>query len=93
MNEIAQRRHSSETIEAINYLAYAIARNVVKLLGKPTELVDTDEMAEKLKVSRSTIERLASKGDIPKIKVGDTARYSPTDVIEALSKKGERQND
>ena len=80
-----KRSYSEDGIAAIKVLADAIAARVVELLDIPEVLLDTHGMAQHLGVSTSTVERLAKKGDIPKVKIGDLTRYSPSKVIKALT--------
>ena len=50
-------------------------------------LLTCDEVAVALHVSRRTVAKLAASGDLPRVKIGRSARFRPRDV-EALIDKG-----
>ncbi|MEM6778212.1 MAG: helix-turn-helix domain-containing protein [Planctomycetota bacterium] len=54
------------------------------LESRAKELVDGDELARMLSVSRPHIDRLRAAGKIPSVMVGGSRRYRPVEVIEAL---------
>jgi excisionase family DNA binding protein len=58
---------------------------------KPVTIIDTDQLIEKLGVTRPTIQRWRDQGRIPYIQVGQVIRYDLDKVIEALENKKRRQ--
>lgn len=50
-------------------------------------ILDAEELATELKVTRETVYRKARLGDIPSIRIGRSWRFDKTAVIEALSQK------
>lgn len=67
-----------------------VADRVVERLGplfdsKVELLVDGNRLAQLLKLSRPTVDRLRSSGTIPSVLIGTSRRYSPADVMNALS--------
>lgn len=57
-----------------------------------TNLVTADEIAVRLRVRPGTVRDWARRGIIPSVKLGaKTIRYSPSAVVEALSRRGNRQ--
>ncbi len=81
MNDLSTRSARA----SMDFFAGLVAE---KIIGQTIRLVDTLRMAELLDVSPSTVERLAAKGVIPKIKLGDLTRYNPMQVIQSLEQKG-----
>jgi excisionase family DNA binding protein len=53
-----------------------------------TKLVNTEEIAEKLGVSKMTVFRLREQG-LPTIKVGSSIRFDETAVMEWVKARGE----
>ena len=50
-------------------------------------LVDIDEMAKQLGISKSSLRRLALAGDVPCVRITDRlVRFDPIDVIATLKK-------
>lgn len=47
--------------------------------------VDGDEMARRLSISRSTLDRMRSDGKIPSVGLNRTVRYDPVAVLAAVS--------
>jgi excisionase family DNA binding protein len=90
INATQNGRGNYEGGEVIRLLAKSIAE---ELLDASEALLDTNEMAKHLKVSVSTVERMSRDGRIPKVKIGDLNRYSPSKVLKALtiSQLGELQ--
>jgi len=90
INATQNGRGNYEGGEFIRLLAKSIAE---ELLDASEALLDTNEMAKHLKVSVSTVERMSRDGRIPKVKIGDLNRYSPSKVLKALtiSQLGELQ--
>ncbi len=66
----------------------AIVDDVLAALGPLLpgrhELVDGDELADRLKVSRPTVDRCRANGLIPSVKIGSRRLYNPRAVIKAL---------
>lgn len=50
------------------------------------ELLTLEELAAFLKVSRDTVYRMAQKGKIPAVKVGNQWRFAQAEVMTALKK-------
>ncbi|QQL44229.1 helix-turn-helix domain-containing protein [Sulfuriroseicoccus oceanibius] len=50
----------------------------------PNELIDTAELARRLKVTRRSIDNYRAQGRIPAIKIGQCVRFNWLRVIEAL---------
>jgi len=48
------------------------------------ELVSSAEMAQKLGVSRAKLNKMRAAGEIPAVRLGDSVRFSPTEVIARL---------
>ncbi|MCA9130377.1 MAG: helix-turn-helix domain-containing protein [Bdellovibrionales bacterium] len=67
-------------------LAAEISQRVLEALraeGTPL-LVDSVELAKRLSVSVSTIDRWTASGRIPRVRVGSVRRYDPADVLAAM---------
>jgi excisionase family DNA binding protein len=59
------------------------------------KIMTAKELSEFLKLSESTIYKLASNGDIPGFKIGDSWRFELDEIqklIRESKKKGKRQN-
>jgi excisionase family DNA binding protein len=54
-------------------------------------IVTAKEVSEYLKISESTIYKLASTGDLPGFKIGDSWRFDMDDIMEVI-KKAKRKN-
>jgi excisionase family DNA binding protein len=54
---------------------------------RPTPLLTVTEVARALAVSRSTVYRLIELGELPRVRVGGSARFRQADV-EALIARG-----
>jgi excisionase family DNA binding protein len=54
------------------------------------KLIDTNELAELLRVSISTISRLRKKG-MPAMKIGGSIRFDPLKIKEWMESRGEEQ--
>lgn len=48
------------------------------------KLVDVDQIAAQLDISRRTAHRLVKAGSIPFYRVGGQLRFSPSEVLDAL---------
>ncbi len=53
----------------------------------PDELLDEPAMANRLKVSQQTLQRMRTAGEVPCIRMGRRVLYRPVDVLEALSQE------
>jgi excisionase family DNA binding protein len=69
----------------------AISENNQFQDAKPVTIIDTDQLIDKLGVTRPTIQRWRDQGRIPYIQVGQVIRYDLDKVIEALENKKRRQ--
>ena len=58
----------------------------------PSELLTLEELAAFLKVSRDTVYRMAQKGKIPAVKVGNQWRFAQSEVMNALKAKRNTAN-
>jgi len=47
-------------------------------------IVTAEELGEYLKLSKSTMYKLAAKGDFPGFKIGDSWRFDMDDIIEFI---------
>ena len=54
---------------------------------KQKNILDTEQLMERLNVTRPTVQRWRNTGRIPFIQVGNVVRYDLDAVLEALSKK------
>lgn len=58
-------------------------------------IVTTKELSQYLKLSESTIYKLASQGELPGFKIGDSWRFDMDEVLrvirEAKKRKGEKK--
>lgn len=54
------------------------------------DLIDINRVAKMLGISRSKAAELVRDGEIPKIKVGRAARYSPDDVRAYIERQRQR---
>ena len=50
----------------------------------PDKLLNVDELAARLDVSRSTVYDLTARGKLPALRVGRLLRYDPDAVAQAL---------
>ena len=60
------------------------------------KLLTAKELSQFLKLSESTIYKLASNGDIPGFKIGDSWRFEPEEIkklIRESSRMGKKQRD
>lgn len=57
------------------------------VIPKQKTIVDTEQLMERLNVTRPTVQRWRDTGRIPFIQVGNVVRYDLDAVLEALSKK------
>lgn len=57
------------------------------ILPNQKTILDTDQLMERLNVTRPTVQRWRDSGRIPYIQVGNVVRYDLDAVLEALSKK------
>jgi excisionase family DNA binding protein len=60
------------------------------------KIMTAKELSQFLKLSESTIYKLASKGEIPGFKIGDSWRFELEEIqkmIKESKKKGRRQRD
>ena len=57
-------------------------------------IVTAEELGEYLKLSKSTMYKLAAKGDFPGFKIGDSWRFDMDDIIEFIkdAKKNKTRN-
>ena len=46
----------------------------------PDQLLTSDDVAERLKVTRQFVNRLRARGDLPAVKFGGAYRYRPQDI-------------
>jgi excisionase family DNA binding protein len=53
------------------------------------DIMTAKELENYLKVSKSTIYKLASTGEIPGFKIGDSWRFEKDDILKLI--RGERQ--
>ncbi len=53
-------------------------------------LVSPDQLAERLGISRRTVQRLTATGLIPCIRIGRLIRYDADKVVAALAEQGSR---
>lgn len=51
---------------------------------EPTALMTPSEVAQALAVSRSTITRLAGRGELPPVRIGHALRFHRADVDELI---------
>lgn len=51
-----------------------------------SNIVTAKELSQYLKLSESTIYKLASKGDLPGFKVGDSWRFDMEEVLKEMKK-------
>ncbi|WP_158093858.1 helix-turn-helix domain-containing protein [Algoriphagus ratkowskyi] len=56
--------------------------------GKQAEIIDTNEICQRLNLSEPTIVRWRDKGKIPCLRIGTNIRYDWGKVLEAIEKKG-----
>lgn len=63
----------------------AVADVLADSQHRPPKLVDGDELARLLSVSRQTVDRMRLAGEIPFIPMGRSIRYAPDAVVAALS--------
>ena len=52
------------------------------------KIITAQELAKLLKVSASTIYKLASSGELPGFKIGDSWRFEMDDVMKLIHGKG-----
>lgn len=72
-------------------LAALIEGAVYKVFGSRNELpkveiIDRDELMQRLKISEPTVLRYEKKGKIPRIEIGSSIRYDWTAVLKELKK-------
>lgn len=58
--------------------------------SKPKIILDTDELMQKLGITRPTLSKWRKEGRIPFIQVGSVVRYDLDKVLEALESKKRR---
>jgi excisionase family DNA binding protein len=60
----------------------------------PTELLTDWQAADVMKLSRATFHKLVARGDIERIKIGRSARYSRRDLEDFIERcrDGEREH-
>ncbi|GAA4455343.1 hypothetical protein GCM10023156_29170 [Novipirellula rosea] len=75
--------------EAVASAVYAKMQPLLATASAP-RLVDGDRLAELLGVSRPTVDRMRSSGEIPSVSIGRRRLYDPNAVIAAL---GESSNE
>ena len=81
-------RHQALTPSDIEAIATAVTSKVLDAMksddGAPRELVTIHELASRLGLSTTTIERMVAAGALPRIKVGTRRLFHVSDCIAAL---------
>lgn len=77
----------------VDRIADAVAERLADQLPAPErqdELKDEPTMADRLKVSQQTLQRMRAAGVVPCVKLGRRVLYQPCEVLAALTtqKKG-----
>ena len=62
----------------------------IQVQNKSNNILDTDQLMEKLGVTRPTLSKWRKEGRIPFIQVGSVVRYDLDKVLEALENKKRR---
>jgi predicted DNA-binding transcriptional regulator AlpA len=57
-----------------------------KVVEKPVEVIDREELQRRLGLSEPTVIRYEKKGKIPAIRIGPNVRYNWAAVVAALEK-------
>ena len=74
-------------IDSVNVCLKGLPENQFSLKGnQPKTILDTDQLMEKLGVTRPTISRWRKEKKIPFIQAGSVIRYDLDKVLEALEK-------
>ena len=88
VNSIMELLVTSLAREVSDRLISTVEEHLEKRLANAPKsqklLIDSDELAEQLSVSKSTIIKLRKQG-LPTIKIGDSIRFEPKDVMQFLS--------
>lgn len=71
----------------IKILAELIAEKLANLLNHPSPagLLDRHEMAQHLKISVATLDRMTKANSIPSVLIGSRRLFDPSAVVSALN--------
>ena len=87
INSIMELLVTSLAREVSDRLISTVEEHLEKKLANAPKsqklLIDSDELAEQLSVSKSTIIKLRKQG-LPTIKIGDSIRFEPEDVMQFI---------
>ena len=89
INSLLELLINEVATEVSKKIVFTVEEHLEKKLANapksPKLLIDSDELAEQLSVSKSTIIKLRKQG-LPTVYLGDSVRFNPTAVMHFINK-------